>query len=293
MNLTILKLQYFIDVADLGSFTKAGAKNHVAQASISQQVHELEAYFSCQLFNHTKPVTLTEAGQVLYHNALKTVKQFQQLRQVMEPFANVKRPVKIAYASLLDLRILDRLLGENKLEYTVQKEKLSQLASKLKQGVYDFAVAFDSAFVGSDLTCLDLAQGKYQAAVSLDHPLAPKMQVTLEEIYQYPWVMLTQEALGKSRQIMLKRSQERGFTPLIASEASDIESELFLIKNKKLLGFFTKNDAQNLQHYGIKLLDIIDSPHRYHIFLAYPKKPLSKEQTAFLNQVKQHRQKLF
>ncbi len=293
MNLTILKLQYFIDVADLGSFTKAGAKNHVAQASISQQVHELEAYFSCQLFNHTKPVTLTEAGQVLYHNALKAVKQFQQLRQVMEPFANVKRPVKIAYASLLDLRILDRLLGENKLEYTVQKEKLSQLASKLKQGVYDFAVAFYSAFVGSDLTCLDLAQGKYQAAVSLDHPLAPKMQVTLEEIYQYPWVMLTQEALGKSRQIMLKRSQERGFTPLIASEASDIESELFLIKNKKLLGFFTKNDAQNLQHYGIKLLDIIDSPHSYHIFLAYPKKLLSKEQTAFLNQVEQHRQKLF
>ena len=40
--MSIWKYQYFVDVIDLKSFTKAGKKNYVSQTAISQQISQLE-----------------------------------------------------------------------------------------------------------------------------------------------------------------------------------------------------------------------------------------------------------
>lgn len=45
MNVSLVKLQYFVDVVDEGTFSKAALKNRIAQTSISQQIKELEQYY--------------------------------------------------------------------------------------------------------------------------------------------------------------------------------------------------------------------------------------------------------
>ncbi|NVY96024.1 LysR family transcriptional regulator [Lactobacillus sp. DCY120] len=72
MNLE--KLQYFVDLVQSGNFTKTGAKNHVAQTSISQQIRSLENYFELQLIDRTlTPVVPTAAGVILRYTGFLAI----------------------------------------------------------------------------------------------------------------------------------------------------------------------------------------------------------------------------
>lgn len=75
MNLE--KLTYLIDLVDSSSFTKAAAKNHIAQTSISQQIRSLEDYFGVKFIDRSvTPVAPTPAGRLLYQEALKVSQQY-------------------------------------------------------------------------------------------------------------------------------------------------------------------------------------------------------------------------
>lgn len=52
MNLD--KLQCFIDIVKLNSFTKAADKNCITQAAISQQISSMESELDIKLFNRSK-----------------------------------------------------------------------------------------------------------------------------------------------------------------------------------------------------------------------------------------------
>ena len=57
------KLEYFLAVAELGSYRKAADKIHVSQPSLSQQVNSLEEELGFPLFVRSKKgVVLTNAG---------------------------------------------------------------------------------------------------------------------------------------------------------------------------------------------------------------------------------------
>src|SRR5215207_5044806 len=65
-------LRYFLAVAEEGSFTRAAARLHVTQPSLSQQIRQLERTVGGELFTRSKGrrgVALTEVGQVLAHEA--------------------------------------------------------------------------------------------------------------------------------------------------------------------------------------------------------------------------------
>ena len=69
-------LNTFIQVAELGSFTKAAEKLGYSQSTVSFQIKQLEDELNCLLFeriNHT--ITLTERGQelVLYAHQISAL----------------------------------------------------------------------------------------------------------------------------------------------------------------------------------------------------------------------------
>ena len=62
-NLTLRQLRYFLEVAQLHSFTRAAQVLHVAQSALSRQIRMLEEELGVVLFNRVdRGVTLTDAG---------------------------------------------------------------------------------------------------------------------------------------------------------------------------------------------------------------------------------------
>lgn len=281
MNVSLVKLQYFVDVVDEGTFSKAALKNRIAQTSISQQVKELEQYYQCELIKRQQPVVMTQAGKVLYRNAKKVLQQFTLLEEQMEKAKNNQVELNIEYASIVDIQSLNLLLkGKKQPNFTLHKVNLGEIASNLLSGKYDFAVTFDSEFQGvAGVETKELTSGEYWLGVSQNNPLAKENEVTLTQLESYPLVMLSPKIIGKSYDIMIKRSQGK---LKINRIVDDIESEIFYMKQENLLGFFPKTYELTLKEEGIKLVKIIDSPHIYSVVLAWRKVGLTEIQKHFI-----------
>lgn len=74
-------LEYFLAVADTGSFTRAAHGLLIAQPSLSQAIAALERDLGSQLFErHGRGVRLTQAGEALVEPARRTVRSFQLAR---------------------------------------------------------------------------------------------------------------------------------------------------------------------------------------------------------------------
>src|SRR6516162_6184042 len=80
----IHQLRYFIAVAEEGSFSRAAAREHDAQPSLSQQIQKLEADLDQRLFDRLpRSIVTTDAGRCLLPRA----------RQILLEIANARRCV--------------------------------------------------------------------------------------------------------------------------------------------------------------------------------------------------------
>ncbi|MCW5637131.1 MAG: LysR family transcriptional regulator [Rubrivivax sp.] len=79
------QLDYFVRVAELGSFTRAANVLRVAQPALSRQVRALEVELRQPLFDRNgRGVTLTEAGKRLLAHGRGILQQVQRARQDLE-----------------------------------------------------------------------------------------------------------------------------------------------------------------------------------------------------------------
>ena len=125
----------------------------------------------------------------------------------------------------------------------------------------------------------ELARGEYWIGIRQDNPLAKVNEVTLAQLESYPLVMLSPKIIGKSYDIMIKRSQGK---LKINRIVDGIESEMFYMKQENLLGFFPKTYELTLKEEGIKLVKIVNSPHVYSVVLAWRKVGLTEIQKRFI-----------
>ncbi len=74
------QLKYFVNVSELGSFTRAAAFLSVAQSALSRQIHNLEMELDTRLLYRTgRGVAVTESGQRLLDHAKTILDQVDRL----------------------------------------------------------------------------------------------------------------------------------------------------------------------------------------------------------------------
>ncbi len=79
------QIEYFVHVAELGSFTRAATVLRVAQPALSRQVRSLEVELRQPLFDRNgRGVTLTEAGKRLLAHGRGILQQVDRARQDLE-----------------------------------------------------------------------------------------------------------------------------------------------------------------------------------------------------------------
>ena len=79
------KIEYFVQVAELGSFTRAASVLRVAQPALSRQVRSLEVELRQPLFDRNgRGVTLTAAGSRLLAHGRGILQQVERARQDLE-----------------------------------------------------------------------------------------------------------------------------------------------------------------------------------------------------------------
>lgn len=78
--MTLLQLEYALNIAKTGSFKKAADLLHISQPALSMQIKKLEAEMGIRLFNRNNiPVEPTAEGKLFLERAQEIVKNVRQL----------------------------------------------------------------------------------------------------------------------------------------------------------------------------------------------------------------------
>ncbi|AVQ33711.1 LysR family transcriptional regulator [Staphylococcus muscae] len=80
----IVQLEYFIEVVNRNSFTKAAQALHISQPSLTATIKKMEHDLGYQLLKRsTKEMTITEKGIQFYNHAVTLVQQYHQTMERM------------------------------------------------------------------------------------------------------------------------------------------------------------------------------------------------------------------
>jgi LysR family hydrogen peroxide-inducible transcriptional activator len=143
----IHQLRYFIAVAEEGSFSRAAAREHVAQPSLSQQIQKLEADLDQRLFDRlSRTVVVTEAGKCMLEHARKILAEIAEARRCLDDLSrDISGRLTIGAIPTMAPYVLPKLIGRFQTRYPkvvleMFEDTTERLALRLEDGTLDIAI---------------------------------------------------------------------------------------------------------------------------------------------------------
>lgn len=224
---TLKQLTYFVVTAECGSFAESSKQLYVAQPAISSAISKLEDQFGTTLLlrHHAQGVTLTPSGRRLVSEArrlLRFAEEFQAKAgaegQLIE--GNIYLGSYNTIAPILVPPLISGFVTEHPNVTFKLKEGLKKhLVTWLQDGDIDLALLFDID-LPEGLEKSTLYQSIPHALLPLDHPLAKKSAVSLQELSREPFILLDH---SPGRQYFTSLFSDRGLKLTITQKASSLE----------------------------------------------------------------------
>jgi DNA-binding transcriptional LysR family regulator len=201
------QLVTFIEVAKLGSFSRAGQKVFRTQSAVSAQIRQLEQEYGEKLLDRrAKTVRLTPGGQVLFEYAQRLLMLRDESMRAVADQGNTPRGVlAIGANEATCLYVLPDLFAEYSRMYPdVQISVYRNFSRKILERVEDGGV--DVGIVSlpvksHSLKVHSIFRDQLMVMVSSRNPLARQKSVTVEEVAKQPLIFpktgYTRQALDK------------------------------------------------------------------------------------------------
>ena len=221
------QLEYFVAVAEEGSFTKAAARVHVAQPGVSAQIRRLEQELGETLFDRSgRAVRLTGVGAAFLPYARSALNSVDGARLAVDELAGLVRG-RVAVGMVTSCGVLelpDALARFHRADPGVEISLGEDNSDRLLEGV--LTGRLDLAFVGIAGDPAGRSRGAGRGRRSAvrrrahRHALAGRAGLTLAELSQLPLVSLPR---GTGLRSALEDACDRaGLVPRIAFEASNL-----------------------------------------------------------------------
>lgn len=148
MNLR--QLMYFQRVIEAGNMTAAAEQLHLAQPALGAQIRQLEKELNVALIlRHSRGVSPTEAGRLLYERAKKILREVEDVRaEVQSLGAGKKDSIVLGLSPSIMLLIGAEVLLEAKREMpgvflSLSEERSNVLADALERDQLDVILAYN------------------------------------------------------------------------------------------------------------------------------------------------------
>ena len=253
-------LRYFVAVAEDLNFTKAAAKLHLAQPSLTRQIHHLEEEIGVRLLNRSKnQVALTEEGRSFLVDAKRI------LALAAESVLSVQRlsrgetgQLNIAYLSNFDFELLPETLGTFRQSFPHVALNLFDMTPAEQFRALE-ARKIDLGFIGlrppaaiKELQWESVARQRTLVVLPTKHPLARKRQVNLAALKSMFFVGMSEKTHPGFRHWLCETCQQAGFTPRILQDA-ELEPALMTFVAEGLGVSLAREHLKKLPHPGVVL----------------------------------------
>jgi len=268
-------LRYFVAVAEALNFTRAAEKLHLAQPSLTRQIHNLEAEIGVQLLNRSRSrVALTAEGRSFLVDARRL------LTLAAESIAAVQRlsrgetgQLNIGYSPNFNFDLLPRTLGTFRESFPHVALNLFELTPADQLRALE-ARKIDLGFVG--LKPPDSAKGlqwerigghKTIVAIPEKHALAKKVRIELADLKTMFFVGMSEKTHPGFRDWLNDLCRPAGFTPRILQDA-ELELGLMRFVAEGLGVTLAREQIKNLPH-GRVIFRPLSPPVKTDYFIAW------------------------
>lgn len=235
MNIDLLRS--FFAMAELGSLSKAAARLHVSQSTLTRQLRALEDEIGGRLFDRTPSgVALTAAGHALLEGMRPVVESFDRAVQSTRRLARGQSSqVRIGYILSAAADFLHPALAALRRAHPEVKVKLVDLSpgeqiSALRNGEIDLGLIGNAgAFLSKEFFVRRLASLPVLVAVAESHPLAKKASISLEDLRQEMFVGAPEKDVPGHNAWIQRLCRRAGFRPKFLDDAQSLSEQLAVV----------------------------------------------------------------
>jgi LysR family transcriptional activator of glutamate synthase operon len=243
------QLRYLVALADERQFTRAAAREHIAQPALSQQIRRLEEEVGLALVERTtRRVAITDAGELLVARARRILAEIdaahfelQDLRGVHGGHVTVGAmhtmgPVDVA----LVLAIFhERHPG---VELTVREQSSEELAEMLRVDELDLAfLSVTERIESHGLGLHQIVSEELVAVLPRDHPLGRRDRVRMAELAGDEFISYREGS--RLRELLASASRRAGFEPRITLESNESQRIRRLVARGLGVAILPRSDA--------------------------------------------------
>ncbi|WP_050181786.1 cidABC operon transcriptional activator CidR [Domibacillus robiginosus] len=220
----IKHLQYFIEVSNFNSFSKAADHLFITQPTISKMIKNLEAELGVELFDRSrKKLILTDAGNILLEQAKLVSKAFHNLETELDNLLELKTGhIRIGLPPIFDAHFFLKVVGlfhekHPGITFQLKEEGSKSIEEAVEQNELDVGVVvlptqnelFDHfAFMEEDLMLI----------LPISHPLAGRAEIDLASLSSESFILFNKDFALNDR--IISSCNDAGFQPRVISESS-------------------------------------------------------------------------
>jgi len=249
MHMELRQLRYLVALADECHFTRAAAREHIAQPALSQQIRRLEAEVGLALAERTtRRVALTDAGELLVARARRILAEVDDAQAELATLAGVKGG-RLAVGALhtmgpVDLSLLLAAFHRNHpaVELTVREQSSEELAEMLRDDEIDLAfLSVTERIQSRGLELHRLVTEELVAVLPPHHELADRGGVSMTELAGDPFISFRPGS--RLRELLEWAAAAAGFAPRIALESNEARRIRSLVSSGLGVAILPRSDA--------------------------------------------------
>jgi|SRR5579863_1704849 len=192
----IHQLRYFCAVARDRNFTRAAAREHVAQPSLSQQILKLEDELGAKLFQRLgRGVRLSTFGETFLPRAKAILRDMSEAKTEIRHMAGsdsgtvVLGVIPTIAPYFLPSHLVRIARAHPFIEIRVVEEITPVLLAQLQEGILDM-ILVALPLPGHELTFQEILSEPLYAVVPAAHPLARAKSISLKQLKSDPFLLL-------------------------------------------------------------------------------------------------------
>src|SRR5438874_6591287 len=223
----IRQLRYLLALAEERHFTRAAAREHIAQPALSQQIRRLEEEVGVTLVERTtRQVTITHAGRLLVARARRILGEIDAASAELAALKGMESG-RVNVGTMhtmgpIDVSLPLAIFHERHpgVELTVRESSSEELAQMLRDDTLDLAFLSVTEQVESHgLGLHQLMSEELVAVLPRDHRYAGRRKLRMADLEDEEFISYREGA--RLRELLIGAGRHAGFQPQIKLESNE------------------------------------------------------------------------
>ena len=243
------QLRYLVALAEERNFTRAAAREHIAQPALSQQIRKLEDEVGIALVERsTRRMSITAAGELLVARARRMLAELEAAQAELEALRGL-RGGRVTLGAMhtmgpIDVSLILAIFHQRhpEVELTVREMSSEELAEMLRVDELDLAfLSVTERIESHGLGLHQLVSEELVVVLPPDHPLAGRTEIRMAELRHERFIAYREGS--RLRELLAAAGERAGFEPAVMLESNESQRIRRLVGRRMGVSILPRSDA--------------------------------------------------